>query len=188
MLIIIKIICKTYLSKIRKGGLSGGDIFSPQKSKMKNKEIYKCGYKQCKLGGEVKKDIAVKKGNRYYHSECLQEIYNKEQIRELFLKHINPTEIISLLNRTINQIIDVKKVSGEFLLYALEYVIKNKLPLNHAVGLYYIINNKHIKNDYMKQKAKEIDNKIRNKNAQSNDEVKFNLSIQDNTWKRIIER
>ena len=165
-----------------------GGIYSPLKNlKMKDK-VYKCGYKQCKLGGKVNKDIAVKKGNRYYHSECLQEIYNKEQIRELFLKHINPTEIISLLNRTINQIIDVKKVSSEFLLYALEYVIKNKLPLNRAAGLYYIINNKHIKNDYMKQKAKEIDNKIRNKNVQSNNEVKFNLFIQDNTWNRIIER
>lgn len=151
-------------------------------------KTYKCAYKQCKLGGKVNKSIAVKKGNRYYHRECLNELHNKEQIRKLFLEHINSTEVISLLNRTINNIIDVKKVPSDFLLFALQYVIKNKLPLNHATGLYYIINNKKIKKEYMKQKAREINSKIKTTNVSANNEVKFTINIQTNSWDRIFER
>ena len=151
-------------------------------------KTYKCAYKQCKLGGKVNKSIAVKKGNRYYHRECLNELHNKEQIRKLFLEHINSTEVISLLNRTINNIIDVKKVPSDFLLFALQYVIKNKLPLNHATGLYYIINNKKIKKEYMKQKAREINSKIKTTNVSANNEVKFNITIENNSWSKIFER
>jgi len=151
-------------------------------------KTYKCAYKQCKLGGKVNKSIAVKKGNRYYHSECLKEINNKEEIRELFLKHINPTEVISLLNRVINNIIENKKVSSDFLLFALKYVIKNKLSLNHATGMYYIINNNNIKKEYMKQKAREINSKIKTTNVSANNEVKFTINIQTNSWDRIFER
>lgn len=154
---------------------------------MKDK-TYKCAYKQCKLGGNVSKDIAVKKGNRYYHRECLNELHNKEQIRKLFLEHINSTEVISLLNRTINNIIDVKKVPSDFLLFALKYVIKNKLSLNHATGMYYIINNNNIKKEYMKQKAREINSKIKTTNVSANNEVKFNITIENNSWSKIFER
>ena len=86
----------------------------------------KCGYKQCKFGNGVDKEIAVKKGNRYYHKECLQEAENKNKIRKLFLEHINENEVVAGLNRIINNIIDVKNVPSDFLLYALKYVIRNK--------------------------------------------------------------
>ena len=59
---------------------------------------------------------------------CLKEINNnKEQIREeLFLKHINPTEVISLLNRQLNNIIEnVKKVSVLFSAFE-NMLLKNK--------------------------------------------------------------
>ncbi len=121
----------------------------------------KCGYKQCKFGNEVDKEIAVKKGNRYYHKECLQEAENKNEIRKLFLEHINENEVVAGLNRIINNIIDVKNVPSDFLLYALKYVIRNKLPLNYAGGLYYIINNKKIIEEYNKEKAKLVANKIK---------------------------
>jgi hypothetical protein len=124
-----------------------------------NKE-YKCTYTQCKLGNKVDKSMAVKKGTKYYHPECLKEAENKNMIRKLFLDNINETEVVAMLNRTINQIIDTKNISSDFLLYALNYVINNKLPLNHAGGLHYIINNQKIKESYEKEKSQKIINNI----------------------------
>jgi len=154
-------------------------------------KIYKCGYNQCKLGGEVTKDIAIKHGAKYYHNECLKEALNKNEIRKLFFKHINPTEVATVLNRTINTLIDTKNVSSDFLLYALKYVIKNKLILNHAGGLYYIINNDKIKDSYNKEliktKVEEIKKEVVSNNTNNETQYKFNQE-QQNGWNNILQR
>ncbi len=141
----------------------------------------KCSYKQCKFGNEVDKEIAVKKGNRYYHKECLQEINNKEEIRRLFLENINQQEVVTSLNGVIKNLVDNKGISSEFLLFALRYVIKNKLQLNHAPGLFYIVNNEKIKQAYQKEKAeliaKEIKEEINKININENQEIEENLNI-----------
>lgn len=159
-------------------------------STMNENKIYKCGYNQCKLGGKVTKEIAVKHGTKYYHSECLKEAQNKNEIRKLFFEQINPTEVATVLNRTINTIIDTKNVPSDFLLYALKYVINNKLILNHAGGLYYIINNDKIKNAYYKEKVgkevKQIKTDIQN-NININDNVKFEIKLEENNnWNNIL--
>jgi hypothetical protein len=161
-----------------------------KEKKVENK-IYKCGYNQCKLGGEVAKDIAVKHGAKYYHDDCLKEAQNKNEIRKLFFEHINPTEVATVLNRTINTIIDTKNVSSDFLLYALKYVIKNKLILNHAGGLYYVINNDKIKDSYNKEsikaKVEEIKKEAINTNNTNETQYKYNQETQ-NSWGNILQR
>lgn len=149
----------------------------------------KCGYKQCKLGNEVDKDIAVKKGNRYYHKECLQEINNKEEIRKLFLEKVNPQEVITSLNGVIKKLVNDKGISSEFLLFALRYVIKNKVQLNHAPGLFYIVNNEKIKQAYQKEKVNQMTKDIKNSVIDNYDknEIKFNVNIDNkNSWDKIL--
>jgi hypothetical protein len=161
-----------------------------KEKKIENK-IYKCGYNQCKLGKEVTKDIAIKHGVKYYHKECLKEALNKNEIRKLFFEYINPTEVATVLNRTINNIIDIKNVSSDFLLYALKYVIKNKLILNHAGGLYYIINNDKIKESYnkelIKSKVEGIKKEAVNTDYSNETQYKFNQE-QQNGWGNILQR
>lgn len=151
----------------------------------------KCAYKQCKLGNEVSKDEADKKGNRYYHKECLQEIKNKEEIRKLFLEKINEKEVITSLNGVIKNLIENKGVSSEFLLYALKYVIKNKTPLNHAPGLCYIVNNEKIKEAYNRDKLNKMAKEIKNNDdyEHNKNEIKFNINIENNSsWDKILGR
>jgi hypothetical protein len=161
-----------------------------KEKKVENK-IYKCGYNQCKLGGEVTKDIAIKHGAKYYHEECLKEAQNKNEIRKLFFEYINPTEVATVLNRTINTLINTKNIPSDFLLYALKYVIKNKLILNHAGGLYYIINNDKIKDAYNKDsirtKVEEIKKEVVNTNTSTEAQYKYNQE-QQNGWDNILQR
>jgi hypothetical protein len=158
---------------------------------MKENKVYKCGYNQCKLGKEVTKDIAVKHGAKYYHKECLIEAQNKNEIRKLFFEKINPTEVAAVLNRTINTIIDTKNVSSDFLLYALKYVIENKLILNHAGGLYYIINNDRIKESYRKERinkeVSQIKSELLNIEITNETQYKFKQESQNN-WGNILQR
>jgi hypothetical protein len=155
-------------------------------------KTFKCAYNQCKYNKEVNEDVAVKKGSRYYHLDCLKESQNKNEIRKLFLEKINATEVVSGLNRTINNIVDVKGISSEFLLYALRYVINNKLPLNHAAGLYYIINNSKIKDSYQKEKSKIVAKTINDnliQDIKTEKEVSFKIKKDEDTgWDKILPR
>jgi hypothetical protein len=112
-------------------------------------KIYICGYTQCLHGGEVNSDEAIKHGNRFYHKDCLKQVENKQKIRQLYLEKVNPTEVVKNLNRVINNLIDIKKIDGEFLYYAINYCVNNNISINTPYGLYYIINNKNIKNSYV---------------------------------------
>jgi hypothetical protein len=142
----------------------------------------KCNYNKCLFNGEVDKNIAVKVGNKYYHKECLKQKQDKEEIRKLYLEKVNPTEVITLLNGVISNIIDVKKVSSDYLLYALKYAIQNKLNLTNPRGLHYIINNKSIKESYNKKDSLP---KLYGQNVLLTDE-EYNLLLDEMNEKKLI--
>jgi len=153
-------------------------------------KVFKCAYNQCKFNNEVSEEIAVKHKNRYYHVECLQEATNKNEVRQLFFEHINKTEVASSLNKTINMIIDEKNVASDLLLFAIKYVIRNKLPLNHASGLHYIINNTKMKEEYYKTKANELMKQTKNttiENIKFQDEITFNSNVENNSWNKLFK-
>ena len=114
----------------------------------------KCKFTQCKLGGEVLKEDAIKNTTGYYHKECFQEVTNRREIRELFVSNINDTEPMSHLNRTICNILDVKGFESHYLLFAIKHVIKNKINLKYVNGLHYVINDAKILKAYDDNKNK----------------------------------
>lgn len=152
-------------------------------------KIYKCPYKQCKYNNEVEEDKAIKYNGRYYHKECLKEAQEKNEVRKLFFEMINPLEVPAKLNNAINNIVDKKNVSSEYLLYALKYVIKYGLPLNYAGGLYYIIANKDIQNSYNKEKAKILADKVKKDMVKpKTQETEFKYKAIENGWGNILSR
>jgi len=162
-----------------------GVLMAPSYYPMKTD--YKCKYSKCPYGGVVSKDIAVKDGQNYYHPECFKEMNNRKQIIDIFYKYINKDEVGANLRRIVDLIIDSKKATSEFLLYALCYVIHHKIPLHHAAGLYYIINNDDIKQAYKKYKYKQMPKVDISKTEKAKD-VKFEVK-QDkkNSWDKILE-
>lgn len=151
------------------------------------KDSYKCGYSKCKSGGIVSSLDSVIEGNKHYHLECLQDKNNRIKIKELFLDRINSTEVISVLQKVINTIIDIRNISSEYLLYSLTYVINHHMNLNHAQGMYYIINNDIIKKSYLESKTNrkvtiDIDK------AKTRKEVTFQIQQDNNSsWKKLLE-
>ena len=148
---------------------------------------YKCRYKNCPYGGTVSNDVAVKDGKSYYHPDCLKEKNNKNQIIDIFYKYINKAEVGAQLRKTVDNIVDTKKSTSEFLLYALCYVIHHKMSLNHPAGLYYIINNDEIKQAYKHYQDSQVQ-KMDTENIETEKEVSFEIKNTKNKgWESLLE-
>ena len=116
-----------------------------------------CKYSHCLHDNrEIEKRMAIRVGNSYYHSDCFKTKEDIKEIVNLFKAHINANPVYAQLQSVINNIIFVKKVQSDFLLFGLRYYIEHKIPLNYPQGLYYVIQNKDVTNAYNKTKAKEI--------------------------------
>ena len=145
----------------------------------------KCAYNKCKFNGEVEKDEAVILNKKYYHAECLKEKQNKEEIRKIYLEYINPAETMKLLNSAISNLVDVKKIDSNFLLFVVQQVIKKKMKINSPMGLHYYINNQNIKELWQLAQMKAQKQTINLENIKS-DEVIFEYKPQNNSnWGKI---
>lgn len=142
----------------------------------------KCGYNKCLFDGEVTKEESIRVGNRYFHKDCLKQKQDKEEIRNLYLEKINPTEVVKVLNAVINKIIHDKRVDSDFLLYSLKYAIQHNYNLNTPMGLYYIINDKKIKESYC---SHDVLPKLYGLNVLLTDE-EYSLLLDEMTEKRLL--
>lgn len=124
---------------------------------MKDTDIVTCRYKSCLHNSkQLAKSDAIKKGNSYYHPDCLQTQEEIKEIIDLFKNHINQNPVYKQLQSVIKNIVFTKKLGSNFLLYGLKYYISHKIPLNYPQGLYYVVQNKDVINSYNKQKTKQI--------------------------------
>ena len=64
----------------------------------------KCGYNNCKHGGEVSKEEGIKIGTRWFHKECAKEKELKKEIEDYWFKNINPGTVIQILRKAINDL------------------------------------------------------------------------------------
>lgn len=117
----------------------------------------KCRYKNCIHDNkEIDKSEAIQVNKSYYHKDCYETKEDISKIIDLFTKHINSNVIYNVLVRVINDIIFNKHNESKFLLYGLQYYIAKKIPLNYPQGLYYVIQNKDVINNYNKYKAQQL--------------------------------
>lgn len=132
-------------------------------------EFVKCRYKHCdKLHSDtkIKKEEAVQGGvNFYYHPDCLHTKNTIEEIRDLFIKYVDPTlngKQIGMLVKVINDIVFVKKINVDYLKFCLGYYIKYKPGvLKHPGGLHYIFNQEDIKSAWNKYNEYKIKQEIK---------------------------
>lgn len=152
---------------------------------MKEK-VFKCGYKNCLHGGTVEESVAIRKGNRYFHKDCLDMTEKKQEIRDLYLEKINQLEVVKNLNAVINNILDVKKASPDLLLFALKYAISHNFKINSPYGLHYIINNKKIQEEYYKSLQRQQKKQEYNIETVNTKESKFKPNVEKiDLWSRI---
>ena len=105
-------------------------------------------------------DEIIKVKGRNYHKSCYQTKNDILEIRDLFAENINKNVVFSSLMSVINNIIFRRGVTSDYLKFALNYYIQNKIPLNYPQGLYYVVQNKDVKTAYEKSKAESIKKKM----------------------------
>ena len=137
---------------------------------MANAKMVHCRYPKCsKLheSTELKKEDAVKAGgkNSYYHPDCYHMAQTVNQIKDTFIKEINPMmtgQQIGMLVSTINNIVFGKNVEVDFLKFVVDYFIKYKPgALKYPAGLHYIIQDKDATAAWEKEKARNIREKLK---------------------------
>lgn len=120
-------------------------------------QIFKCAYNHCKHEScEIPQDSIIKIGNRYYHDDCAKNKENILKIKELYYQKISNTVVMAQLLNTINNIVFVKNVDSDYLLFALNFCIDNRIKINSPYGLHYIIDNSRVKAAWNNQTAKKM--------------------------------
>ena len=109
----------------------------------------KCFYSQCKLGGNVEKDVAIKYNSKYYHKECYDKKINKEKAMQLLKQKGFVAKSISM---ALSSFVDKKNVDSEFVYFTVKYVIENNKQLNNPFGISYWLQNFDIIKEYEKYK------------------------------------
>ena len=147
----------------------------------------KCFYNNCKLGGNVEKDIAIKYSSKYYHKECLDKKLNKEKAMQL-LKQKGFVE--KSINMALMTFVDKNGVDSEFVYFTVKYVVERKKVLNNPFGISYYLQNFEIIKAYQKYKTYKLLEENKHKEVKI-DEVEiptFNRKIKPPKYLKILKR
>lgn len=126
----------------------------------------KCAYKYCKLGGEVKKEDAIKDG-RYYHKECHHKQMVKRECKQLLQDEYSFS--VRTIYTAIKQLVDDKDWEVDRVKFTIKDIIKNNREINSPYGITYYMENfkideaykKHKKiKQYKESKKEQADNKV----------------------------
>jgi hypothetical protein len=149
---------------------------------MSRKQIYKCAFKHCQHDScNILQDEAVKVGQRYMHEDCAKISENISKIKELYYTKISNTVVIKQLVNVINNLIFKKNIDSNFLLFALNYAISEKISINSPYGLHYLIDNKKVKEIWYKKNNQKIAKKIRETAEETTDpKVNFTFAYSNN--------
>ena len=129
----------------------------------KKTDIKTCRYARCSHPDkliDITKDNYHVEGRMYYHADCYnlkkkgdwkdeQTKKDLQYIKNQWVLHINKTVVYSQLFHCLNDFI-AHGVSSEYLVFVLDYVIKNKMNLRHPQGFKYYVDRQEIKDAYQK--------------------------------------
>lgn len=136
----------------------------------KKADIKICRYDKCEHP-EKKVNIAeeefVANGRKYYHSECWAKFEKEEQaenklkadiqlIKNMWIENISSTVVISQLYLEINKLVRDRKIDSEYIIFVLDYCIKNKCKLRYPGGLKYYVDKQEIRDAYTRNNARKV--------------------------------
>ena len=107
--------------------------------------------KKMKIGDAVKSGTSM-----YYHPDCFKEKECIRKILELYKNHIDDTPIWAQVMRIVTTIIYDHHIAPEYLLFALEFAVKNEIKIWHPPGLYYLVKRRDIADAWKKQEKRKV--------------------------------
>jgi len=141
---------------------------------MSKKNIRVCRYTKCNHQiREINLDTEsyIQNGTMYFHKDCYEakeaeksqkrkstmrqftpnEKADIDAIKSLWATHIDKNAEFGKLVSILKVMIIKKNITSDYLLFVVNFCIKNKYRLQYPPGLYYFIDNKEIKNAYYKK-------------------------------------
>lgn len=133
-------------------------------------KLKKCSYRNCNHSSKTIdtacEEYQLRKG-KYYHPDCLisfEKNIDKETIisadiqliKNMWIADISDTVVIPCLYAELNKLIADRGISSKYVVFVVDYCIKNKCNLRYPGGLKYYVDRQEIKNAYEKEQAKEI--------------------------------
>lgn len=139
-------------------------------SKPKIKFVH-CRYPKCHFlheTTELKKDDAVQVGskNSYYHPDCYHTMKTVMEIKDVFCRDVNTTltgSQVGQLVSIVNNMVFSKHIDVDYILFALNWFIKNKPnSLKYPGGISYIVQNRDVEAAWKKEQSRKLAEKINN--------------------------
>ena len=138
-------------------------------AKKEQPKMVKCRYAKCNKihdSQELNKNDAVQGGkNSYYHPDCYHILQTVNQIKDLFVKHINSMmtgQQIGILVSTVNNMIFSKHIDVDYILFALQYFLEYKPgKLHQPFGLHYIVQDRDVVSAWEREKQRKLKEEIR---------------------------
>ena len=137
---------------------------------MAKEKSFKCAFCHCEHeGGRVSETEAVKINQRYWHRDCYEISQIIQTLVDDYMNTISSTVVVSLLRKIINNIVFGKKLHNDkipknesdlnaalYLEFAFQFAINHNIPITHPQGLYYLIDDRNVKEAWKKKKEAEI--------------------------------
>lgn len=135
-------------------------------------DIKVCRYSACRYR-EKKVNIAeeeyVADGKKYYHADCYTtmeaEAKTEEKIKSdiqliknMWVENISNTVVLSQLYLEINKLVRERGIATDYVIFVLDYCIKNHCNLRYPGGLKYYVDKQDIKDAFKKDQARKIIN------------------------------
>lgn len=132
----------------------------------------KCGYNNCKHGGEVSKEEGIKIGSRWFHKECAREKEVKKEIEDYWFKYINKGTVIQVLRKAINDL--AKLYYADYILWVVKSCKSKGIKISHPMGLKGLCSDNRFLDEWKKIKINKEYKKIKNEiNVQTSEDVMF---------------
>ena len=135
--------------------------------RLAKKKIKKCGYYNCchenKVVDTTVEEFVVREG-KYYHIDCwenFEKIKDKEDVlkadiqllKNMWIENISNTVPLAHLYKELNIIIRDQGVDSKYVIFVLDYCIKNKCNLRYPGGLKYYVYKQEIKSAFAKKET-----------------------------------
>jgi transposase len=167
---------------------------------MTKTDFRKCRYEKCPYNHEInllKDDYKIIGKTQYYHADCYKKKKSGEwkdektksdlqYIKNQWSMHIDRTVVYSQLFRCLNDLLS-RGISSNYLVFVIDYIIKNKMNLRYVNGFKYYVDKDEIKAAYQKQQLAGIKKTSEFTAVDSTDAPKFEIKQKQSGFGSIFK-
>ena len=117
--------------------------------------VYQCPWPDCKHPSrEILPGEGVKVGKRWFHTDCAHQKQGMIAIRDYYYENINKMVVMKLLVHTIKNVVLVKGIDPDYVLFTLKYAVKNNIPCKSPLSMHYFVGSPRFQDAWERYKRK----------------------------------